>query len=245
MDYTGQKFLQNCGDYLIIDKKSNKKQRTRYLWEAHFEGYSKILYVRQDSFTTGNVHNPEKPDKYGFLCDETNVDKNIYFVWKDMERRCYNPDEPSYKNYGAVGVHVSNEFKIYSKFKNWYINNYNELPKGVLQLDKDCLSSLKNFSNKIYSAETCILIPANINTFLSTLGKGIYTTKSSTFCVRLRRKYQKENKNFKNLEEAISFKKDKDFEYIKILLDMENIQDYRRELLEKYVKIFKYSSDFC
>ena len=26
MDYTGQKFLQNCGDYLIIDKKSDKKE---------------------------------------------------------------------------------------------------------------------------------------------------------------------------------------------------------------------------
>lgn len=51
MDYTGQKFLQNCGDYLIIDKKSDKKERTRYLWEAHFEGYTKKLYVRQDNFS--------------------------------------------------------------------------------------------------------------------------------------------------------------------------------------------------
>lgn len=50
MDYTGQKFLQNCGDYLIIDKKSDKKERARYLWEAHFEGYTKKLYVRQDNF---------------------------------------------------------------------------------------------------------------------------------------------------------------------------------------------------
>ena len=75
MDYTGQKFLQNCGDYLIIDKKSDKKERTRFLWEAHFEGYSKKLYVRQDNFSKGNVHNPEKPDKYGFLCDEEYIDK--------------------------------------------------------------------------------------------------------------------------------------------------------------------------
>lgn len=53
MDYTGQKFLQNCGDYLIIDKKSDKKERTRFLWEAHFEGYFKKLYVRQDNFSKG------------------------------------------------------------------------------------------------------------------------------------------------------------------------------------------------
>lgn len=165
-----------------------------------------------------------------------------------MERRCYDPNDASYARYaryGAKGVKVSEEFKIYSKFKNWYINNYGDPPYGVLELDKDCLSSLKNLPNKIYSAETCILIPPHINTFLSTLGKGIYITPSKTFCVRLRRKYQKENKNFKTLEEAISFKKEKDFKYLEILLDVENIQDYRRELLEKYVKIFKYSSNIC
>lgn len=239
MDYTGQKFLQNCGDYLIIDKKSDKKERTRFLWEAHFEGYFKKLYVRQDNFSKGNVHNPEKPDKYGFLCDEEHIDKNIYFVWKNMERRCYDPNDSNYSNYGAKGVEVSDEFKVYSKFKNWYINNYGNPPYGVLEIDKDCLSIL----NKMYSAETCLLIPSSINTFLSTLGKGIYLTKSKTFCVRLRRKYQKENKNFKDLDDAIGFKKDKDLEYIKILLELENICDFKRELLEKYVKIFEYSRD--
>lgn len=156
-----------------------------------------------------------------------------------MERRCYNSN---YKNYGAKGVEVSDEFKIYSKFKNWYINNYGNPPYGALEIDKDCLSLLKGLSNKIYSAETCLLIPSSINTFLSTLGKGIYLTKSKTFCVR--RKYQKENKNFKDLDDAIGFKKDKDLEYIKTLLELENIYDFKRELLEKYVKIFEYSRDF-
>lgn len=61
--------------------------------------------------------------------------------------------------------------------------------------------------------------------------------------MRLRRKYQKENKNFKDLDDAIGFKKDKDLEYIKILLELENICDFKRELLEKYVKIFEYSRD--
>ena len=160
-----------------------------------------------------------------------------------MERRCYDPNDSSYSNYGAKGVEVSDEFKVYSKFKNWYVNNYGNPPYGVLELDKDCLSILKGLPNKIYSAETCLLIPSNINTFLSTLGKGIYLTKSKTFCVRLRRKYQKENKNFKDLDDAIGFKKDKDLEYIKILLELENICDFKRELLEKYVKIFEYSRD--
>lgn len=161
-----------------------------------------------------------------------------------MERRCYDCNSSSYKNYGALGVTVSEEFKIYSKFKNWYINNYGDPPYGVLELDKDCLSMLNNLPNKIYSAETCLLLPSCINAFISSLGKGIYTTKSNTYCVRLRRKYQKENKNFKTLEEALDFKKYKDSEYMEILLDLESLSEEKEELLIKYVKIFKYGNSF-
>ena len=31
------RILQNCGDYLIIDRKSEKKVRNRYYYEGHFE----------------------------------------------------------------------------------------------------------------------------------------------------------------------------------------------------------------
>ena len=80
MDYTGKKFMQKCGDFLIIDKKSNKKIRNRYYWEAHFEGYDRILYVRTDSFKGGTVGNPDKPDEYVFLCDVTDVDKKLFIA---------------------------------------------------------------------------------------------------------------------------------------------------------------------
>lgn len=74
MDYTGQKFLQNCGDYLIIDKKSDKKERARYLWEAHFEGYTKKLYVRQSNFQRVTQKN------------QINMD---FFVMKKMQIKIY------------------------------------------------------------------------------------------------------------------------------------------------------------
>ena len=237
MDYTGKKFMQKCGDFLIIDKKSNKKIRNRYYWEAHFEGYDRILYVRTDSFKGGTVGNPDKPDEYGFLCDVTDVDKKTYFIWKDMEKRCYDSNCPEYKYYGLLGVVVSEEFKKYSFFHEWYIKNCND--DFSLELDKDCLSG----NNKIYSPDTCILIPGAINSFLSTLGKGIYTTKNNTYCVRIRRKLLKENKNFKTMEEAIKYKKDKDLEYINILINQYEIPDNIQEKLISYVKVFEYKSD--
>lgn len=239
MDYTGKKFKQNCGDFLIISKKSNVKIRNRYYWEAYFEGYDRVLYVRTDSFKSGLVNNPDKPDQYGFVCDMVDIDKKTYFIWKDMERRCYDSSSPYYKNYGYLGVTVSDEFKKYSNFHEWYINNCNG--DFSLEVDKDCLSPS---DKKIYSPDTCILIPGSINTFISTLGKGIYLTKHNTYCVRLRRKLQKENKNFKTLEEAINYKKDKDLEYIHTLLNMYVLSDKTKEKLIEYVKIFEYSNNF-
>jgi len=74
------KILQNCGDYLIIDKKSNKKVRHRYYYEGHFEGYDRVLYFRLDIAQRGNVDNPDKRDEFGFLCDIPVEDRHIYYV---------------------------------------------------------------------------------------------------------------------------------------------------------------------
>lgn len=239
-DYSGMQFTQQCGDILIVTKKSSFKVRNRYYWEGHFEGYSKIIKFRIDSAISGNIHNPEKPDEFGFLCDEIECNKHIYCRWKDIERRCYDSKCASFANYGAKGVTVSEEFKKYSSFKNWYLEHWDG--NEDYEVDKDC-KSLE--TSKIYSSDTCILIPSAINSFISTLGKGIYKTKYNTYNVRLRRKFLKENKNFKSFEEAVSYKKEKDLEYLDILLSQYNINEEIKNLLTNYVKVFKYSSDIA
>lgn len=229
------KILQNCGDYLIIDKKSNKKVRHRYYYEGHFEGYDRVLYFRLDIAQKGNVDNPDKRDEFGFLCDIPVEDRHIYFVWKNMERRCYYTNCTGYNNYGAKGIIVSDEFKTFSIFRNWYLENcYGEYD---LELDKDCKSVVLNLPNKIYSKETCMLIPAEINTFLSTIGKGIYDTKCNTFCVRIRRNNERLNKNFNSIKDAKEFKLKKDLEYVSHLIEKYNISEEISYLLIEYVKI--------
>ena len=234
------RILQNCGDYLIIDRKSEKKVRNRYYYEGHFEGYSRTIYFRLDSAQYGNVSNPDKRDEYGFLCDEKVVDSNIYFVWKNMARRCFDKKCQAYPNYGGIEVTVSDEFKTYSNFKNWYIQE----SKGdsSLELDKDCLSYLHNIP-KVYSKNTCILIPHELNTFISTIGKGIYLTKSSTYCVRLRRKLEKVNKNFKTYTEAVEFKRKRDIKYLELILNNYDLPINTKDIIRKYVKVFKYPSN--
>lgn len=75
-------------------------------------------------------------------------DASIYKKWYDMRERCYNPKNPSYKNYGAIGVTVCDEWKnSYEPFAIWALNS-GYSPE--LQLDKDI-----NGDGKLYSPETC------------------------------------------------------------------------------------------
>lgn len=52
----------------------------------------------------------------------------LYQCWSDMKQRCYNPNIISYKDYGARGIVVSEEWqKSFSVFREWaFQNGYQE-----------------------------------------------------------------------------------------------------------------------
>lgn len=67
---------------------------------------------------------------------------------------------------GYEGVSICASWKNFDNFRDWYLRNYPEHleQKGIeLNLDKDLLSG----ERKIYSPETCIFLPANVNRFIS------------------------------------------------------------------------------
>ena len=84
----------------------------------------------------------------------------IYRQWQNMIVRCYNERYhirfPTY-----IGCYVSDEFKDYSKWREWY-DNYQYKHDGW-HLDKDLLFK----GNKIYSETTCVFIPREINQVLT------------------------------------------------------------------------------
>ena len=48
----------------------------------------------------------------------------LYKVWCSMKERCSNPHNKSYRNYGAKGISVCEEWgNDFSNFQNWAINN--------------------------------------------------------------------------------------------------------------------------
>lgn len=89
----------------------------------------------------------------------------LYHTWKAIRGRCNNPNIRSYKDYGARGITVCEEWSDYLTFKDWALQNgYN-----------DTLSIERIDVNKGYCPENCCWIPMNEqsknrrNTYLSKL----------------------------------------------------------------------------
>lgn len=65
--------------------------------------------------------------------------ERLYVLWIGIKQRCNNPNNISYKNYGAKGVKVCDEWEHdYLSFKYWALDNgYDEtLPRGAQTIDR-------------------------------------------------------------------------------------------------------------
>lgn len=81
-----------------------------------------------------------------------------YTSWKGMLERCYDDLQrnkyPTYKD-----AYVCEEWHNYQNFCSWYVPRY----KKGFQLDKDIIKR----GNKVYSPETCTLVPGEVNKLLT------------------------------------------------------------------------------
>ena len=93
-----------------------------------------------------------------------------YALWHSMLERCYSKSfhekQPTY-----IGCSVSDNFKYYHLFHVWCQTQIGFGKEGY-QLDKDLLIK----GNKLYSEDTCVFIPKELNALLikRTLDRGIY-----------------------------------------------------------------------
>lgn len=85
-----------------------------------------------------------------------------YIAWSRMIERCYCPKYQG-KNPTYIGCSVDERWRSASAFAEWFCDfqaeHYNDFV-GKLDLDKDLLIH----GNKIYSPETCLLVPHWLNT---------------------------------------------------------------------------------
>ena len=162
MNRVGEENVNNFGSKMIIVKYRNSLNIDVYFPEYEWTAKN----IRYGNFKKGYIKCPYEPRTYGlgyfgegsYSSKENGKKTRIYNTWHDMLRRCYDykyqEKQPAYTK-----CEVCEEWLDFQSFAKWYEENYYEIADETMDLDKDILIK----GNKIYSPDTCIFVPQNIN----------------------------------------------------------------------------------
>lgn len=182
------------------------------------------------NFRTGRVKNPYDTIVFGVAClgsgkygswkDERNS-KGTYKAWINMLQRCYVDMKGKYAAYYGI-VKVCEEWLNFQNFAEWYESNYYDIPNERLHIDKD----IKSSGCKLYSPDTCILIPQSIN---EVIRNNYRKTKDSDLPATIRRCNEGYTATFKSENLGV-------YNTVDECLDIYNNKkvNYIRELVEGY-----------
>lgn len=104
----------------------------------------------------------------------------LYKIWHSIKERCRNKNDGSYKNYGAKGITMCDEWhNDFKKFYDWCI--LNGWKKGVTQVDKDVKAMAAGIKPHIYSPEWCSIVSRKENINNRTVSRFLtYNGKTQT-----------------------------------------------------------------
>ena len=157
------------GKFKIISYKDSKNVHIKFIGT----GFETV--ARLDNIRNGKVKDRYLPSVYGvgivgtkYPISEGGVHTKEYGLWVNMLQRCYSDTyKKKYPTY--IDCKCSENFKSYEYFYEWCHNQIGFGNEGF-ELDKDLLVR----GNKVYSEDSCIFIPTEINTLLvkSTASRG-------------------------------------------------------------------------
>lgn len=167
--------MKNKAEERVGEKFTNKYNSTieviEYIqYEKVKVKFTETNYIKFTNWATlqkGSTVSPycKTVYKHGFIGEGKYNHKEypeIYNTWQRMIRRCY--DEKYYnRNKTYIDCEVCDEWLNFQTFATWYENNYYQIENQQMNLDKDIL--VKN--NKIYSPESCIFVPHDINSLFT------------------------------------------------------------------------------
>ena len=171
MKYLNDISYKDCVGKVCKSKSSGDFKVLKYNDSANVEiqflktGYEAV--VELGNIRNGGVKDPYLPSVYGvgilgtkYSISEYGRDTKEYVLWKSMLMRCYSTAlKKRYPTYEYCKV--SENFKYYEYFYEWCNKQIGFNNEGW-HLDKDLLIK----GNKVYSEDSCVFIPSEINSLL-------------------------------------------------------------------------------
>ena len=171
-DCVGKVFKSlKSGDFKVVKYNDAHNVEIRFL-KTGYETLVQLGHIK-----SGSVKDPCVPSVYGVGVlgnkHPITIDGVLtkeYELWQSMLQRCYS-DTCKKKNPTYESCEVSDNFKSYGYFYEWCHKQIGFDNEGW-QLDKDLLVK----GNKVYSENTCVFIPKEINLLLTkrTASRGEY-----------------------------------------------------------------------
>lgn len=239
-EFIGCIFSQKCGDNLKVLERIDKKYKCEFL------NYPCKVIVQKSHITRGQVNNPYIPSvcSKGFLGSgkySQSNNRHYYKIWNSLLKRCYEKNDNSFKSYGAKGIEVDPNWFDFQNFCNWYENNEKWNKEYYLELDKDILCNINHLETKIYSPETCLLIPSEINCFLGgdNVLSGISVKLDNDLSIKynvsfIQKGIKYEYLNFSTFLEAKKVYAEEKYKIWKELISKYNLPDHLKDILLKY-----------
>ena len=153
---------KSSGDFKILKYNDARNVEVQFL-KTGFETSATLGNIKG-----GCVKDPYLPSVYGIGVLGTKYPSKVngvitkeYSLWMNMLRRCYSDKyQKKYPTY--EDCEVSDNFKSFEYFYEW-CNKQVGFDNKDWQLDKDLLIK----GNKVYSENTCVFIPVEINLLLT------------------------------------------------------------------------------
>lgn len=124
MDLTNQRFGK-----LTAIKISERENNKRSYWVCECDcGRTKeiaLSHLRSGATTSCGCYQKQKAKEAN--AKHGDVGTSLYNRWKEMRHRCENPNHSRFKDYGARGITITEDWNDYKNFRDWaLLNGYQE-----------------------------------------------------------------------------------------------------------------------